>query len=78
MRGGGEEADVGGVAAVDVRVRDAAEDAEVVAMRHQVPKVRRRRVVAPGAGREELVTQEAEVVADAEHPPRLRARCERR
>ena len=46
MRRGGEEADVGGVAAVDVRVRDAAEDGEVVAVLLEVAEVGRERVAA--------------------------------
>ena len=73
VRGGGQEGDVRRVAAVHVRVRHAAEDGEVVAVLLEELQVRRGRVVAAGVLGEELVRQQAEVVADAEQPPRRRA-----
>ena len=71
MRSRGQEAVVGRVAAIDIRMGDAREDAEVVAMRLQELEIRRRLVVLTLARREEVVRDEAEVVADAQHAPGL-------
>ena len=70
VRRAGEEADVGRVAAIDVGMRHAAEDGEVFAMLLQQLQVRRGRVVAAGAGWQEVLAQQAEIVADGEHPSR--------
>ena len=64
MRCGRQETHVGRVPAVDVGVRDAAEDAEILPVRLEVLQVGRRHVVAAGAGGKELVAEEAEIVAD--------------
>ena len=72
--GRGQEGDVRRVAAVHGRVRHAAEDGEVGAVVLQQFQVRRGGVVAAGVLREERLRQQAEVVADAEQPPRRRAR----
>ena len=72
MRRRGEEAVVRRVPAIDVRMRDAAEDGEVVAVLLEHFEIGRERVVAArSAFGKELVRQQAEVVADAEHPARL-------
>src|ERR1700687_2415253 len=73
MRRGGEEAIVRGMSAIDVRMRNAAEDGEVVAVFFEVLEIRRQRVIAPALLWEKLTRQQAEVVADAEHPPRFSA-----
>jgi hypothetical protein len=73
MRRGGEEAIIRRMPAIHVRMRHAAEDGEVVAVRGEMFKIRREGVVAPGARGEELVGQQTEVVADAEHAARLAA-----
>ena len=78
VRRGGQEADVRRMPAVDVGMRDAAEHGEVVAVLLQHLEVGRSRVVAAGAGREEQVGSQAEVVADAEHPARPGIRRARR
>ena len=75
MRRGGEETDVGRVPAIDVRMRDAAEYGEVVAVRLELLKIGRQRIIAAGARGEELIREQAEVVADGEHPARLCARA---
>ena len=74
MRSRGQEAVVGRVTAVDVRMGDAGEDAEVVAMRLEQFEIRRRLIVLPLARREEVVRDEAEVIADAQHATGLGAR----
>ena len=78
MGRGGQETDIRRMAAIDVRMRHAAEDREVIAVFLEQLEVRRRRVIASAAGREEMVGQQAEVVADGEHPARLRAGRQRR
>ena len=77
MRRGGEETDVRRVAAIDVRMGDAAENAEIVAMRREALEVGREGVVTTGVRGEELIGEEAKIVADAEHPARLRVRSGR-
>jgi len=67
MRSSRQEADIGGVATVDIRVRDAGEDRKVLAVILKNLEVRRRRVVMAFARGEELRGQQAEVVANAEH-----------
>ena len=59
MRRGGEEAVVRRMPAVHVRMRHAAEDGQVVAVRLQVLQIRRQRVAAAGLLGEEPVGQQA-------------------
>lgn len=66
VRRGREKADVGGVAAIDVGMRDTAEDGEVLAVFLEVLQIGRGGVVAAGFFREEEVCQQAEIIADAE------------
>ncbi len=47
MRGGGKEADLSMVAAIDIGVGDAGEDGEIVAVRGEALEVGARSVVAP-------------------------------
>ena len=75
MRRGGEETDVRRVPAIHVRMRDAAEHGEVIAVRLEHIEIGRRRIIAAGARGEELIREQAEIVADGEHPARLRARA---
>jgi len=67
---GGEEANIGGVATIDIRMGDAAEDCEVLAMLVEVFQVRRGGVIFAAVFREEEVGEEAEVIADAEEAAR--------
>ncbi len=78
MRRGGEEADVRRMAAVDRRMRHAAEDREVIAVGLEVLEIVRGDIGAALAGREELLREHAEVVADGEHAARNRSGRERR
>ena len=64
------EADVGRMTAVDIGVRNAGKNGEVLAVLLENFKVGRGRVVAARIGGEELSGQKAEVVADAEHAAR--------
>jgi len=75
MRSCGEEADIRRMAAVDGRVGNAAEHGEVVAEVLKVLEIVRGDVVAPLTGREELLGQDAEVIADREQAPGRRARA---
>jgi hypothetical protein len=72
--GRSQEAVVGRVAAVHIRVRYAGEDAEVITMRLQEFEIGRRLVVLPLTGRKEVVRDEAEVIADAQHATGLGGR----
>ena len=71
MGGRGEEAIIGRVTAVDVGVRDAREDAEILAMSLQELEIWRGLVVLALAGREEVLGDEAEVITDSQHTSRL-------
>ncbi len=70
MRGHGEEADVCRVTAVHTRMRHAAHDGEIGAVLLEQLQVRRERVVTAIIFGEERLRQQAEVVANAKHPPR--------
>jgi hypothetical protein len=74
MRGGGEKAVVRGMPAIHIRVRDAAEDREIVSMFLELLQVRGEGVIASALFGKKLVRQQAEIVADREHPARLPAR----
>ena len=54
MRRGGEKADVRRMPAIDVRMRDAAENGEIIAMLLEDLKVGREGVIASGFLREEI------------------------
>ena len=71
MRSRGQEAIVRRVATIDVGVRDAGEDAEIISVRLQEIEVRRRLVVLTLAGRKEVVGYQAKVVANTQHAARL-------
>jgi hypothetical protein len=73
VRSGGEEAVVGRMAAVDVGMRDAAEDGEIVAMFFEKLEVGREFVIGAGGLREEMMRENAEVIADAEEAAWLAA-----
>ena len=55
-------------------MRDAAKDRKVIAVRLQKLQIRGRCIFAPSVFREEIVWQQAQVVADREHPAWLRCR----
>ena len=73
MGRGGQEADVGGMSAIHVGMRDAGEDAEIVAVLLEEFQVGRRDVVAACAGGKELIGEQSQVVADGEHAARCGA-----
>src|SRR5687768_5526940 len=73
MRRGGEEAIVRGMAAINIRVGDAAENREVAAMLVQQFEVGRQWILAAPGFREEMFRQQSEVIANAEHAARLAA-----
>jgi hypothetical protein len=68
MRRGGEEGNVGGVAAIHVGMRHAAHDREVIAMVFEKLEVWREGVILACLPWEELAVQQAQVVADAQEP----------
>ena len=78
VRRGREERDVGRMAAVHIRMGDAAEHREILAVVLQVLEIGRQRVVEAGVRREEEIGPQAEVVADAKQAARLGTRGERR
>jgi hypothetical protein len=55
------------VAAIDVGMRDAGEDGEVVAMSLEILEAGREGVIAAFGLGEEVIGEEAEVVADGDH-----------
>jgi hypothetical protein len=65
------------MAAIDVGVRDAGKDGEVLAVWFDDFEVRGGRVIAARPGRKELAGQQAEVVADPEKAARNRAALRR-
>jgi hypothetical protein len=67
MWGCREEADVGGMAAVDIGVRDAGDYREIVTVTLKDLEVGRRRVLATSFGGKELNRQQTKVVANPEH-----------
>src|SRR5688500_4094355 len=69
-----EETDVGRVAAVDVRVRNAAEHREVFPVLLEQLQIRRQLISTPGLLGKEPLWQQSEVVADGQHPARLGGR----
>jgi hypothetical protein len=73
MRRGGEEAVIGGMAAIDIGMGNAAENGEIVAMLAEQFEVRRKLVIGAGIFREEMFREQAEIVTDAEHAARLAA-----
>src|SRR4051794_11311036 len=78
MRRGREKTDVRGVTAIDVGMRHTAEHREILAIFLQELEVRRRRVAHAAVLRKKQIGPKAEIVADAEHPPRLGSRRKRR
>src|SRR5262249_50144395 len=70
MRRGGEEAVVRRMPAVHIRMRHAAENGEVIAVLGEHFEIRRERVIGAGRGGEKFLRQQAEVVANTEHPTR--------
>src|SRR2546430_2461601 len=69
MRRGREETIISRMTAIDIRMGDAAENGEIAAMLLQDFNVRRKGVIAPGILWEEVLGQEAEIIADGEHAP---------
>src|SRR5689334_11691240 len=58
------------MAAVDVRMRDSAENGEVVSMFAQDVQVRREFIVFPRLFRKESRIEQSQIVADRKHPSR--------
>ena len=63
--------------AVDIGVRDAAEDGEVLPVLIENLRVKRMRVLPAAGLREELIRQQAKIITDADHPPRPGIRRQR-
>ena len=61
----GQEADVGRMAAIHVRMRDAGEDGEIVAVRLQKFQIGRGDVVAALAAGKKLIPEKSQIVANA-------------
>ena len=74
VRRGREETVVRRMPAIDFRMRHAAEHRKAIPMFLQRFEVRRQRIAASAFLGEEMFRQQAEVIADAEHPARLSAR----
>jgi hypothetical protein len=74
MRRGGQEANIRRMAAVNIRMRDAAEHCEVVPVRLQQFQIWRGDVFAPGAFGEEVIREQSQVIANRQHAARLRSR----
>src|SRR5260221_722458 len=74
MRRGGEKAIVRRMSAVHVWMRHPAKDGKIVAVLFQNFQIRRERIIASGFLGKELFGQQAEVVADGQHPARFAAR----
>jgi len=72
VRCGGEKGDIGGVAAIDIGMGDAAHDREVVAVVLEEFEVRGEVVIFTGIFREERLVEQAQVVADAEEAVGMR------
>ena len=73
MRCGGEEAIVGRMPAINIWMRDAAEDGEVFAMFAEQFEIRRKFVALARILGKEMFRQQAKVIADAEHAARFAA-----
>jgi hypothetical protein len=54
---------------VHVRMPDAAEDSEILAMLPEAFEVRREGILAPGVLRKELIGQQSKVVTDPQETP---------
>jgi hypothetical protein len=72
MRRGSQKANIRRMAAVYIGMRNAAEHREIMAVRLQQFQIRRSFVFAPRALGKELVCQQTQIVADCQHPARLR------
>ena len=78
VRGCRDKAHISRVTAVHVGIRHTAEYREVLPVLLQQLQIRRRLVVLVLPFREEIARQQAQIIIDREHPPRLRVRRQRR
>src|SRR4051794_1056570 len=75
MRSGGQETVIRGMPAIDIRMRDAAEDREVPTMVLEHFKVRRERIVLSALLGKKIIGEQTEVVADSQYTARRAAWC---